>query len=121
MVHLSSRYMFISDVHSCCVVFFRLAGNVPTLCVRAGFRGTKLSTQHKSPIGKLNLNVSTSPRMTQNVCYGQVFLSFKMNYSIWVVVCFSCNTYKVTKPQYTLVAHRSLNTLHRNPNFQHHC
>jgi hypothetical protein len=43
--------------------------NVPTLGVRAGFRRTKLSTQHKSPIGKLNLNLSTSPRMTPNVCW----------------------------------------------------
>ena len=42
--------------------------DVPTLCVRAGFRSTKLSTYHKSPIGKLNLNGSTLPRMTQNVC-----------------------------------------------------
>ena len=45
-----------------------LAANVFALGVRAGFRSTKLSTQHKSSIEKLNLNVSTSPRMTPNAC-----------------------------------------------------
>jgi hypothetical protein len=39
------------------------------LGVRAGFQGTKLSTQHKSLIEKLNLNFTTSPRMTPNACY----------------------------------------------------
>ena len=60
---------------------FRVTANVPTLGVRAGFRRTKLSTNHKSPIEKLNLNVSTSPRMTPNVCYRFVLLFCR------VVVC----------------------------------
>jgi len=38
------------------------------LDVRAGFRRTKLSTYHKTPIEKLNLNLTTSPRMTPNAC-----------------------------------------------------
>ena len=48
--------------------FFIMLGNVFALGVRAGFRSTKLSTQHKSSIEKLNLNLSTSPRMTPNAC-----------------------------------------------------
>ena len=54
----------------------------PTLCVRAGFWSTKLSTYHQSPIGKLNLNVSTPPRMTQNVCYAFALL-FQSLYALW--------------------------------------
>ena len=55
---------------------FRVSANVWPLGVRAGFRSTKLSTYHQSPIGKQNLNISTSPRMTQNVCWWLVFLLF---------------------------------------------
>lgn len=41
---------------------------VSTLGVRTGFRSTKLSTYHKTPIEKLNLNLTTAPRMTPKVC-----------------------------------------------------
>jgi hypothetical protein len=51
-----------------CAVGFKLAENGSALGVRAGFRRTKLSTYHKTPIEKLNLNLTTSPRMTPNVC-----------------------------------------------------
>jgi len=47
---------------------FTLVHNGSALGVRAGFRRTKLSSQHKSPIEKLNLNLTTSPRMTPNAC-----------------------------------------------------
>ena len=60
------RPVFLSSFWT--LLSFSMTANVPTLGVRAGFRSTKLSTQHQSPIGKLNLKVSTSPRMTPNVC-----------------------------------------------------
>lgn len=49
--------------------------NGSALGVREGFRRTKLSTYHKTPIEKLNLNLTTSPRMTPNACYQLAFLS----------------------------------------------
>lgn len=86
---LKSRKSNCQNCQNCCSIkmsyvlhlelSFKLTHNVPTLCVRAGFRSTKLSTQHKSPIGKLNLNVSTSPRMTQNVCYSQWFFQSSLS------------------------------------------
>jgi len=36
------------------------------LGVRAEFQGTKLSTQHQSPIGAMHLNLSMPPLMTPN-------------------------------------------------------
>jgi hypothetical protein len=55
--------------------FFRLAYNVFGLCVRAGF-----GAQNCQPALNLNrstkLQVCTSPRLTQNPCYSQWFLSF---------------------------------------------
>jgi hypothetical protein len=50
-------------------VYLKITANGLALGVRAGFQGTKLSTQHKSLIEKLNLNFTTSPRMTPNACY----------------------------------------------------
>lgn len=93
MSHFKCNWVFVPDDSLVSTRnYFRsekwgMTHNVPTLGVRAGFRSTKLSTYHKSPIGKLNLNVSTSPRMTPNVCYAfallflsSVSLSFRCHF-----------------------------------------
>ena len=73
--------------HFSSLLVYKIPNNIPTLAGSAVFWSTKLSTQHWSLIGKMNLNLQPSPRITPNV-YNLFVLLFCR-----IVVCSYCSVF----------------------------